>query len=322
MLVNEQLSIYRVRLPLPFRLKNIYAYAIQGSKGWNLIDTGLNTEATRMVWQKFMADHQITGLDIKRIYITHAHPDHFGAAGWLQQLSGAPVYLSAADAKNMQRIWQGDFREVEESVSKFLIQNGMPLALTQNAVKRMEQMVSMLVPFSVLKILDAEKAVKLGDFQYLPMVTPGHSQGHICFYNSESGVLLSGDHLLAKITSNISLFPNNEPDPLKYYLQSFQSLRSLQCKTVLPAHGPVFTNLEQRISELEAHHEERLQLMIDFAKRGATGYEICLHVFNQEIENRELRLAMTETMAHLMHLVYRGKLTMFNRDGINVFKQS
>lgn len=319
MLVNEQLSIYRVRLPLPFRLKKIYAYAIQGSEGWSFIDTGLNTEATRQVWLKFMADHQVTGSDIKGIYITHAHPDHFGAAGWLQQISGAPVYISAADAEFMQHVWHGDFREVEEGVSNFLIQNGLPVALTQNAVKYKEEMLTMLAPFPAPSILDTEKDLKLGGFLYSPMVTQGHSQGHICFYNSESGTLLCGDHLMAKIPTIVNLFPYLEPDPLKNYLQSFQSLRSLPCNTVLPAHGPVFTNLEQRIIKLEAYHTERLKLVLDFAKCGATGYEVCMHFFNRGTEYHELRLAMTEAMAYLMFLVYRGKLTMFTRDGINVF---
>jgi glyoxylase-like metal-dependent hydrolase (beta-lactamase superfamily II) len=319
MLVNEQLSIYRVRLPLPFRLKHIYAYAIQGSKGWDLIDAGLNTEATRLVWLKFMAQHQITGSDIKGIYITHAHPDHFGAGGWLQQMTGAPVYISAEDARFMQQGWQGDFREVEVGVRNFLIQNGVPPALTQNAIKYKDDMLSMLVPLLVPSILETEKVVKLGDFLYSPMVTLGHSQGHICFYNSEAGVLLAGDHLLAKMTTNVNLFPNKEPDPLKYYMESFETLRSIPCQTVLPAHGPVFTNLEQRIIELEARHAERLKLMLDFAKQGVTGYEVCLHVFNEVLDYHELRLAMTETMAHLMFLVHRGKLTMFTHNGVNVF---
>jgi glyoxylase-like metal-dependent hydrolase (beta-lactamase superfamily II) len=319
MLVNEHLSIYRIRLPLPFRLKHLYAYAIHGSDGWNIIDTGLNTEPTRLEWEKFMAAHHIAGSDIKGIYITHAHPDHFGAAGWLQQISGAPVYVSAADGQSMQRVWQEGLREVEEGVSNFLIQNGLPAALTQNAVKYKEDMLSMVVPFSVPSILDTQKDVKLGDFLYSPMVTPGHSQGHICFYQRETGVLLSGDHLLNKVPTIVNLFPYQEPDPLKYYLQSLQWLRSLPCDTVLPAHGRVFTGLQQQIINLEVYYAERLKFVLDFAKRGATGYEICLRFFNRGTEYHELRLAMTEAMAHLMFLVYRGNLTIFSRDGINIF---
>ncbi len=318
-LINKELAIHVVRLPLPFSLDHINCYAIQGKDGWWLIDTGLNTEPSRMAWLHFMNNNDIKGSDIKGIYITHAHPDHFGAAGWLQELSGAPVYISTLDAKSMNKVWQGSGSEITEEVTKQLNRNGMPPDLTHKAIKDIISMVTLTQPHAALSIIEPGNLVQLGDFQYSALLTPGHSDGHICFFNKEYGVLFSGDHLLASISPNISLWSDGEPDPLNNFLKSLNANRSLPCKSVLPAHGSAFNNMELRISELEAHHNERLKLIKGYTLKGSTVYEISRQLFGQELEDNVLRFAMTETLAHLMYLVYRGELEVYEHNGINLF---
>ena len=321
MLINEQLSIYRVKLTLPYKLNHINCYAIQGNDGWCLIDTGLNTEESRKAWLQFMHDHRISGSDVKGIYITHAHPDHIGAAGWLQQLSGAPVFISAVDAEEMTRVWQGSGQKVTERVSELLISNGMPPDLIGKVTQDIGQTAYYTQPHPVLSMIEPGTLVQLGDFQYTAVFTPGHSDGHMCYFNQRYGILFSGDHLLAKITSNISLWPDGEPDPLQNYLKSLNSIRSLPCRSVLPAHGALFANMQLRISELEDHHYQRLKLLKECASGGATVYKICRQAFGQELDPGELRFAMTETLAHLMYLVYRRELIVLERDGIKLFSE-
>lgn len=320
MLINKQLAIHIVKLPLPFSLDHINSYAIEGKDGWWLVDAGLNTEPCRQAWGRFMESNNLNGSDIKGIYLTHSHPDHFGAAGWLQQLSGSPVYISALDAKAINMVWQGSGREITKEVEEQLIRNGLPPELTNTLIKDIIPMLSLTQPHPVLSIIEPGCFIRLGDFQYLALSTPGHSDGHMCFFNQEYGLLLSGDHLLASISPNISLWPDGEPDPLNNYLESLQANRKLACKTVLPAHGSAFNNLEFRISELEAHHNQRLELIKGSVNlKGSNVYEISRRIFGQELKAFDLRLAMTETLAHLMYLVYRGELEIRQQNGINIF---
>lgn len=322
MLVHERLGIYQVRLPLPFRLNHINSYAIKGREGWWLVDTGLNTELNRQVWQQFMTQEGISHRDIRAIYITHAHPDHFGAAGWLQGLTSAPVFISDVDEAAIQRIWQGKDQKMVDAVSEMFNSNGMPTLLTKDATKEMNALAASTQPLPRFSTVKYSSTVRLGDFEYRTLLTPGHSDGHICYFNEEFGVLLSGDHLLPKITSNISLWPNAQPDPLDNYLQSLQDNLRLSVALALPAHGHPFNNVKERIHELLTHHQERLNLMKGLVTGDDTVYSICKQAFGEGLNAHEVRFAMAETAAHLMYLVHRGELVVEERGGVYRYSKS
>lgn len=322
MLVHEQLGIYLVRLPLPFRLNHINSYAIKGGEGWWLVDTGLNTELNRQAWQQFMTQEGISPRDIKAIFITHAHPDHFGAAGWLQSLTSAPVFISHVDEAAIERVWQvRDNKRVDTFTSMFN-SNGMPMSVTQSSYKEMNALATSTHPLPKLNNIELNSTVQLGDFEYRAVFTPGHSDGHLCYFNEEFGVLLCGDHLLPKITPNISLWPEAQPDPLNNYLQSFQDNFWLSVKLALPAHGKPFKNVKERIDEIAAHHVERLNLMKGLVTEEATVYSVSKQAFGENLNAHEVRFAMAETAAHLMYLVYRGELVIKEQGGVFIFNNS
>lgn len=314
--IASALKIYRVKQSLPFRLSHVNCYAIKGSNGWSLIDTGLNTEQCLNVWQQFMTDQHIGETEIKGIYLTHAHIDHIGAAGLLQQLTGAPVYISAADAETITNVHE---KALLDGMADLFKRNGMPPELSHSASIETEKLLTMNKPFPALSIIEPGCSIQLGDYYYTVIGTPGHTNGHLCFFNEQYGVLFSGDHMLEHITSNISLWRDCASNPLKNYLQSLNSNRSLPCKTVLPAHGAPFMNMEQRIDELEAHHKERLELMKESASGGATAFEVSRQVFNLDLTDHESRFALSETLAHLMFLVDKGELKVSQTNGINIF---
>ncbi|GAB6154542.1 MBL fold metallo-hydrolase [Desulfosporosinus burensis] len=317
-MIFEPLGIYKVKLPLPFRLNHVNCHAVKGTLGWWLIDAGLSREATVEGWMQFFEEHAIKPSDIKGIYLTHFHPDHYGCAGWLQNYSGAPVYIGEIDADRIERYWKGKYA-ILDALDTLFRDNGMPNDIVKETIGSVDNLIRYTSPHAELTTLKAGQVVTIGDFEYQVILTPGHTDGHICFYNVEQGVLLSGDHLLPEISSNISLWPQTgaDPNPLENFLLAIDSIRSLNCKLVLPAHGKPFSTVEERISQLEAHHKARLQEMKDCIGSGATAYQVCQQVFRQDLSFHELRFAMAETLAHLVYLTYKGELKVFTKEGID-----
>lgn len=308
-------NIFKVRLPLPFKLDHVNCYAVKGRDGWTIVDAGLNYDPARKAWLKFMDRYGFSAGEITGIYITHYHPDHYGAAGWLQQLSGAPVYMSSADAALADKIWKQGRRNME-LLSRMYLENGVPPALVSKMMGNINDTRSMVAPNPDLTPLSGVKEVRLGDRYYRVVSTPGHTDGHICFYDEENGILLSGDHLLPHITSNISLWPQSHPNPLDNFLTSLAENNRLKVSLALPAHGRCFTNVDQRLAELADHHRQRLNLMKRIASRGASAYQVCREVFGDELPVQEIRFALTETLAHLVYLEKRGELRVSREDTV------
>lgn len=305
MLVHDNLKIFSVDLPLPSPLNQINCYAIKGASGWSIIDCGLDSSESRLVWREFMAKNRIRDYDIIGIYLTHWHPDHSQAAGWLQEVSGAPVYISAPDAAAIERTSQISHENID-----LLIKNGMPPNFSS---ERIVKTTNKPVKITVIK---PGETVWLGDFNYSIIYTPGHSDGHMCYFNEKFGVLFSGDHVLRDITPNISLWKGFAPNPLSNYLKSLLLMYDLPCRLVLPSHGESFSNLKERTCQLETHHSNQLKRMKNIAEQGATAFEVCNRVFGLNVN---LKLAMGETYAHLMYLVYKEELQLTEKDGLNFF---
>lgn len=317
MLLAERLGIFRVNLPLPFRLNHVNCYAIQGNEGWSIIDTGLDTEESRNGWRQFMATTHMDATSIRAIYLTHYHPDHYGLAGWLQEISGAPVYIGRQDRDAALLYWHGG-QDTPRKVTELLIQHGMSHEMAGQLVASTDNLaLNMTQPD--MTIMKPGDIVPMGNYNYEVVWTPGHSDGHLCFYNRENGIFFSGDHLLPKITSNISYWPDAHPNPLGNFLQSLNTIRQLGCHLILPAHGTTFDNMAERVDQVKIHHQERLQQMLNLAAPGATAYEVCIQVFPPTLSTHEMRFAMSETLAHLLFLVDSGNLRVYMENGIYKF---
>lgn len=321
-MIFEPLGIYKVKLPLPFRLNHVNCHAVKGTLGWWLIDAGLNREATIEGWKQFFEDHAIQPSDIKGIYVTHFHPDHYGCSGWLQEYTGAPVYIGEIDAERIKRYWKNENNTLK-ALNALFIDNGMPEDIVKETIDSVDKLIRFTAPHPELTTLKAGQVVRIGDFDYQVILTPGHTDGHICFYNVDHGLLISGDHLLPEISSNISLWPQTgaDPNPLDNFLQAIDSIRGLNCKLALPSHGKPFSTIEERISQLEAHHQARLLEMKECVGTGATAFQVCKQVFRQDLSFHELRFAMAETLAHLVYLKLQGKLNVSTKDGIDSYCQ-
>ncbi len=316
---TSRYGIYKARLPLPFKLDHVNCYAVKGDNGWTVIDTGLYYEETRRAWKEFMAEHGFQPGDIEAIYVTHYHPDHYGSAGWLQELSGAPVYMSATEAALAKKIWSREPEDRDIMLNSFL-ENGVPRELAEKLLDGIDHTSAGVYQHPTVTTLSAGNEVELGGYKYRVIITPGHSDGHVCFYGEENGILISGDHLLPKITSNISLWPHSHPDPLDNFFKSLEQNKTLEVSLVLPAHGNSFSHMRERVDELIEHHKQRLEIMKDAAgEKGATVFEVSSKVFSGDLTLHEIRFALTETLAHLVYLEKRGHLRVSRRDGCNVY---
>ena len=301
-------GIYKITFPLPFALDHVNCYMVEGKKGWSIIDAGLNIPPTHEGWSNAIEELKIEWEDIRGIYVTHYHPDHYGAAGWLQERSGAPVYMSARDLSDIQAIWQTGF-EAMGNLNDFYLAHGVPPDLlrliTDNMIKTSRAIFPALPRINTIK--DGDK-IMLGNLCGTAIHTPGHADGHICFFCPDPEILFSGDHLLPKITSNIGLWPGGESNPLKNFFSSLQKIDRHSIELVLPAHGESFHEVKARIKELFQHHRDRLDLMAQRAGEGHTAFAICRMIFGTDLSVHDLHFAIAETIAHMVFLESEGKI--------------
>lgn len=318
---HVQDNIYRIPVPVPFPMKYIYCYLIKGNQGWTLIDAGFNYEEARLFWLEVFTDLNIQPKEIKTIYLTHYHPDHLGLAGWMQALTGAPVYISPTEYAMVDKTWGPESIQLEK-MREMSLANGVPEELTEQLVFQMGKMEAHVSPLPELTKLEAE-SVAFDEKEWQVIETPGHSDGHLCFYEPVNKIILVGDHILDKITPNISLWPDCNPNPLETYLHSLRKISTLDIYKAYPAHGRVIDNVHSRIEQLLVHHEERLDKMAELVKQEKTAFQVADEVFShRELNAHQWRFALAETLAHLEYLFLAGRLEKRIEAKINYYSSN
>lgn len=301
-------DIFLVPLPLPFALNSVNCYLLRDGDGWTIVDAGLHTPAGASAWRAAFAELAVEPRAIRQIVLTHSHPDHFGMAGWLQALSGAPVLLSPREIAQAEAMWGLPAGAEDPLVAHFLTY-GTPRAVAASMEAVVAQLRAATFPHPELTPLPVGGRVAMGGRLFSAIHAPGHSDGQLIFYDPEDRLLLAGDHVLTKITPHIGLWPGSEPDPLGRYLASLAALVELDVRLALPGHKAPIAHWPARIAELRHHHAERLAAMAAAIVTRATAFEVARAVFPFErFTVHEQRFAVAETIAHLDHLVARGEL--------------
>lgn len=296
----EKLGIQKVRIDLPFRLNHVNCFMAEGDAGWTIIDAGLNNTYTQNVWKEKIGDKKVSDL-----LITHYHPDHFGHAGQLQQWTGARVSMSEIDAHSALTVWQESYIE---NLYEHYKTSGIPENIAREMVGNTGDFTGLVTPYPTIDhTLQQGEKVQIGRYDYEVLFTPGHSDGMVCFYNAEQGTLLSADHILPKITPNISYWFHGDENPLQSYLASLESMKQLNIEYVIPSHGEPFYNANKRIDEIILHHEDRLEDTLRSISEPSTVYEACERLFNKQLTIHETRFAIGETIAHLEYLRRAGQ---------------
>ncbi|MBV8186114.1 MAG: MBL fold metallo-hydrolase, partial [Alphaproteobacteria bacterium] len=287
---NVAPGIYWLRMPLPFQLNHINLWLVEETDGWTIVDCGINTEVTRELWEKIFAN-RLNGRPVTRVISTHMHPDHVGLAGWLCERWGAEFwmtlgeYMSAIAGRN-------DFIEREDTRAAHLLHNGVPadrVALFHRHKGGYAKGVTPLPP-TFQRLIHAHP-VTLAGHRWDVIVGRGHAPEHASLWCPELNVLIAGDQVLPKISTNVGVWPN-EPraDALTWFLDGFSRFRRLPANAlVLPSHGFPFIGLHTRLDQLVAHHDARLgDIAAAIASRGeegATAWDMVPVLFPRHLDN-------------------------------------
>lgn len=306
-------DIYQLRLPLPFALNHVNVYLLHGTDGWTIVDCGINWQAGRKAWLAAFDELKIKPEHIEQIILTHVHPDHFGLSGWLHHLAQeagkqVPVKTSLREDQQAANIWRQG-RAIE--FGKWLQVHGVPAAMANDVNHSMDSTFKMTLPHPPpLDHIGAGQQIRMGERDFTIIHAPGHSDGQILFFDEADSLLLSGDHVLMKITPNIGLWEETDPQPLARFMNSLTSLRDLEVRLALPGHRRLIEDWSGRIDELLAHHYQRLDNVADAVKHGChTPYQVTNRIFETtRFTPHEWRFAIAETLAHLEYLRDDGTL--------------
>ncbi|QQK78725.1 MBL fold metallo-hydrolase [Salicibibacter cibi] len=297
--MQPELGIETLRLNLPFRLNHVNVFYAEGDNGWTVIDAGLHNDETVAAWDPILRDKKVD-----RIFVTHYHPDHFGYVGAMQKKTGARVFMTETDAEAGKHAWTSEFLD---EMRAYYNRAGIPDHQADEMRANTAEFVPRVEPLPTIDHFFREgEKVQIGKYEYEVMFTPGHSDGLIVFFNREKSVLLSTDHLLPKITPNISYWFHGDQNPLKSYLHSLKKIETLDAEYVIPSHGKPFTGANARAKEIRDHHSERLETLHSHLGEPSTVYDLCQHLFPKVLTVHETRFAIGETLAHLEYLRYGG----------------
>jgi glyoxylase-like metal-dependent hydrolase (beta-lactamase superfamily II) len=291
-------------------LRYVFVYALLTEQGPYLVDTGWNTEEAFEALDVALGSLG-GGIDrVQGIVVTHLHPDHYGLAGRIRERSGAWIALHPADAALIHDRYE-EPEELLEKVGTMLRRMGAPTDEAE-ALTRASMPVLPLVAEAMPDVLleDGERP-DIPGWNLEVVWTPGHSPGHICLWEPHHRLMFSGDHVLPRITPNISYHPQAGADPLGDFLVSLDRMLDFDAAEVLPAHEHRFVGLAARVAQLRAHHEQRFAEVLAAIEGGRTAaWDIaaCMRWSRpwDRIEGFMRRAAVSEALAHLRTLEQRG----------------
>ena len=307
-------GLHWLRMPLPFALDHINLWLHTEADGCTLVDCGFGDGATRAVWERHFAT-TIAGRPIRRIVVTHCHPDHIGNAAWLAARFGAPVAMTHAEYMTAHA-FAGQFGGCTlAAVVELFRRHGMlpghcaAIAARGNAYRAAVPE----LPTSFTRLVDGED-IALGGASWRILEGHGHSPEHVSLHSRERGVLISGDMLLPRISTNVAVSPiEPDADPLGRFLASLAAFDALPADTlVLPSHGLPFRGIALRTAQLRAHHAARLaEILAAVAKAPAhavAAADVVPVLFTRDLDVHQRSFAMGEAIAHLNHLWHAGRL--------------
>ena len=315
------------RLPVPGSLKHINVWALDDGEpeagGVALVDTGLNLPVAREAWEALFAG-PLSGRAVTRIICTHFHPDHIGLAGWLCERFGVRLWMTRGEWL-FARMLTIDVRDTPpaEAAAYQRAAGWSEERIAGEQAKGWGRFAAMVtpVPVSMVRIQDGER-IRIGQRIWRVVTGNGHSPEHACLVDETGGLIIAGDQVLPRITSNVSLsLSEPEGDPLGDWLASIAKLKTLDPDLfVLPSHGEPFTGLHTRLDALANGHHGRLDALHDHLAEPRRAVDCFRILFGRAIDDSVYGLATGEAMAHLRHLEVQGRAVREILDGVHWYR--
>jgi len=315
-----------IRMGLPFALNHINLWLLRdeqaGVQGWSIVDCCIHHDDAKAQWESIFT-HELEGLPVLRVIVTHMHPDHIGLAHWLcQRWSGedasagayaCPLWISALDYHVAKFGCMGPTAFGGERAANFFAAHGLndPEMVAQIRA-RINYFPSLVpsVPEQYHRMLDGQQ-VQVGAHTWHCISGYGHAPEHIALYCEGLGVLIGGDMMLPRISTNVSVYEQEpEANSLALFLNSIDKFKSLPASTlVLPSHGKPFTGMHTRIQQLHDHHRDRLaEVMEACSAKPCSAYDIIPVLFKRPMDLHQMTFAIGEAIAHLHALWFEGRL--------------
>jgi len=322
--VEVQPGVLWLRMPLPFSLDHINIWALRDAAGWTVVDTGIRSVDVTKTWQALLApEGPLAGLPIVRVMATHMHPDHVGMAGWLTRRFDCALSMTGAEYLNCRVMVADTGREAPIDGIRFYRRAGWGEAEVDEYRTRFGDFGKMIhpLPDSFVRLSDGQ-AVPIGGRDWEVVVGTGHSPEHACLYSRELDLLISGDQVLPRISSNTSVYPTEpQADPLQGWLESIDRLKQRvpDSVLVLPAHNEPFRGLHARLEQLREstlRGADRIRQQLA-QPRSVIDLVRALYRSSVVAQQMHLNLATGETIAHLNHLIRRGEVVAADdEDGV------
>ncbi|MGA3187867.1 MAG: MBL fold metallo-hydrolase [Bryobacteraceae bacterium] len=296
--------IHTITLPVPWDLKSVNVHLVELDEGFMLIDSGVATEECFQVLEAGLLECGVKWSDVRTLLLTHYHPDHTGLSWKILKLTGARLIMHRADAAYLEELARV---------------NGVPCYLEAMRMAGVPAELSAEIetalhgnrpPFRVHhpdQTLEGGEALAVRGGTLEVIWTPGHTPGHVCLYSREQRTLISGDHLLQKITPNIAWHPNQ--DMLAKFLESLNLLLPYEIDVVIPSHGTRFDNHRAVIRRVAEHHEERCGAILEnVTRQPMTAHELVLAMWRRKLSPFHHHFAVFEILAHLEYMSRRGQI--------------
>ena len=317
-----------IRMPLPFALNQINLWLlrdrIDGRDGWSIVDCCIARDESRAQWEQIFAS-QLQGLPILRVIVTHMHPDHIGLAYWLCERWNVRLWISATDYNVARLGAMGPTAFGGDAAADFFASHGLNDPDSVGQIKARASYFPKLVPAvpkHYRRLMDGD-LLTIGSNQWVCISGHGHAPEHISLYCAQLGLLIGGDMMLPRISTNVSVYEvEPEANALAQFLHSIDKFRRLPEDTLtLPSHGKPFTGLHVRIGQLHDHHRERLaEVMLACTEKPCCAADIVPIMFKRPLDLHQTTFAMGEAVAHLHLLWFEGRLRRSqDHDGIYRF---
>ena len=305
-------GIHWLRMQLPLALDHINLWLLEDGDGWTAVDTGMQTPDIAAAWRAIIAG-PMGDRPIKRVICTHMHPDHIGMAGWLTRRFGCRLWMTRLEYVTCRMLVADSMREAPPDALEFYRASGWDENALEDYKARFGRFGKMVyqLPDSFRRVTDRE-AITIGDRVWHAVVGRGHSPEHLSLYCPQERLLISGDQVLPKITSNVSVFPTEpDADPLTDWLESLASIKERVADDVLvlPSHNLPFRGLWARLEQLISGHEAALTRLTEALVEPKRAIDVFSLLFRRRVGSEMLAMASGESVAHLNCLIHRGRIT-------------